>query len=87
MADFALIHESQVLPVWINLDYVVRIDRGLDPQEPTSVHFRDGKSIIIPRAEGDALVAQLNQCCIPRAAKSARRRRAPKRSGSSRNKG
>jgi hypothetical protein len=76
MADFAIIHEQDVLPVWINLDYVVRINRGLDPHEPTSVHFSDGKSIVLSRPEGDKLVAQLNQCCQPRKKQPAAR---PKR--------
>ncbi len=63
MADFALIHESDVLPVWINLDYVIRIDRGLDPQEPTMVRLVGNERITLSRAEGDKLVGQLNQCC------------------------
>ena len=81
MADFAIIHEQDILPVWINLDYVVRIDRGLDPHEPTSVHLRDGKTIVLSRAEGDKLVAQLNLCCQPRKqARAQRRKPAPRRS-------
>jgi hypothetical protein len=75
MSDFALIHEQNALPVWINLDYVVTINRGLDPQEPTSVHFRDGKSVVISRAEGDKLVAQLNRCCKPRNSPASARRK------------
>lgn len=63
MADFAIIHEDNVLPVWINLDYVIRIERGLDPQEPTIVRMTGNKTIHLSRAEGDKLVAQLNQCC------------------------
>jgi hypothetical protein len=80
MADFAIIHEQDVLPVWINLDYVVRINRGLDPHEPTSIHFSDGKTIVVPRAEGDKLVAQLNLCCNPRQKQSgASPKRTPQR--------
>ena len=63
MADFAIIHENDVLPVWINLDYVIRIDRGLEPKEPTNVRMTGNKTIQLSRAEGDKLVAQLNQCC------------------------
>jgi hypothetical protein len=63
MADFAFTYDEGVLPVYINLDYVVRIDRGLDPKEPTIVRFAGGEKITMSRGEGDKLVAQLNLCC------------------------
>lgn len=86
MADFALIHESNALPVWINLDYVIRIERGLDPTEPTLVRLVGNSKLTLSRAEGDRLVAQLNQCCKgPRQSRSgapATARRARERSKS-----
>ena len=81
MADFAIIHEQDVLPVWINLDYVVRINPGLDPHEPTSIHFRDGTSIVVSRPEGSKLIAQLNQCCHPRQKQSRSRAKPQPRRG------
>ncbi len=66
MADFASTVYDNVIPTWINLDYVVRIDRGLDPKEPTTVRFINGETISMKRSEGDKLVAQLNLCCNPR---------------------
>jgi hypothetical protein len=76
MADFAAITESGVIPVYINVDYVVRIERGVDPREPTTVRFRDRRSISLSRSEGDKLVAQLNLCCNERKKGIKRRRTA-----------
>lgn len=67
MADFASTNDNGV-PVWINLDYVVMINRGLDPKEPTNVYFINGQRIQLSRTDGGKLVAQLNQCCKPRPA-------------------
>ena len=56
MADFALVKEQGV---WINLDYVVRIESDEDDAESTSVVFADGTSFTISRADGKKLVRQL----------------------------
>jgi hypothetical protein len=66
MADFARTVRNHAVPVLINLDYVIEIDRGLDPQEPTIVRFINGDTIQLTRAEGTELVRQLNRCCIER---------------------
>ena len=66
MADFAFVNISNSSPVYINLDYVVKIERGLDPREATTVKFRDGRTMVLARVEGDRLVEQLNLCCIQR---------------------
>jgi hypothetical protein len=65
MADFAFV-ESGSIPVYINLDYVIKIELGLDPRESTTVKFRDGRTMSLARSEGERLVQQLNLCCIPR---------------------
>lgn len=65
MADFASITDGSGLTFWINLEFVYRIDVGLDPQEPMTVIFSDGKSMSLPRQEGEKLIAQLNLCCEP----------------------
>ncbi len=91
MADFASTNEDGV-PVWINLDYVYKINRGLDPREPTSVYFINGESLSLSRSDGSLLVEQLNLCCIPRpvpvkpppSRKPVRGRRVKKRSTTSR---
>ena len=67
MADFASTNDNGV-PVWINLDYVVMINRGLDPQEGTEVFFINGQRLSLSRSDGSELVAQLNLCCKPRPA-------------------
>ena len=56
MADFALVKEQGV---WINLDYVVRIESDGDDAESTSVVFADGTSFSISSADGKKLVRQL----------------------------
>ena len=56
MADFALVKEQGV---WINLDYVVRIESDGDDAESTSVVFADGTSFSISPADGKRLVRQL----------------------------
>jgi len=44
MADFAFIKDQDV---WINLDYVVRMEPGADDEESTSVIFVDGSTFTI----------------------------------------
>ncbi len=67
MADFAFVPESYGSgPMYVNLDYVVRIYTGLDPREPTEVVMVDGTSFQVTRSEGGKLIAQLNRCCRPR---------------------
>ena len=56
MADFALVKEKGV---WINLDYVVRIERNVDEAESTAVVFADGTSFTLSRADGKRLVQQM----------------------------
>lgn len=65
MADFAFTNDNGV-PVWINLDFVIVINRGLDPHEPTNVYFINGDRLQLSRSDGEKLVAQLNRCCTPR---------------------
>ena len=55
MADFAYVKEHGV---WINLDYVVRIESD-DDAETTSVVFADGTSFSISAAAGKKLARQL----------------------------
>ena len=52
MADFAFIKDQGV---WINLDYVVRMEPGAD-DESTSVTFTDGSTFTISQADGKRLV-------------------------------
>ena len=54
MADFASVKEQGM---WINLDYVVRIES--DDAGSTSVVFADGTSFSISPADGKRLVRQL----------------------------
>ncbi len=56
MADFAWVKEQGV---WINLDYVVRIESDEDDAGSTSVVFADGTSFSISPADGKRLLRQL----------------------------
>ena len=56
MADFAFIKDQGV---WINLDYVVRMEPGADDEESTSVTFTDGSTFTISQADGKRLVRGL----------------------------
>ena len=56
MADFARIKEQDL---WINLDYVVRIEPGVDETESTAVVFADGTSFSISNADGKRLFSRL----------------------------
>ncbi len=56
MADFGFVKEQGV---WINLDYVVRIERNVDEAESTAVFFADGTSFTISRAYGKRHVQQI----------------------------
>ena len=56
MADFALVKEQGV---WINLDYVVRIESDGDDAGSTSVVFADGTSFSISPADSKKLLRQL----------------------------
>ncbi len=56
MADFGFVKEQGV---WINLDYVVRIERNVDETQSTAVVFADGTSFTISRADGKRLVEQM----------------------------
>ena len=56
MADFGFVKEQGV---WINLDYVVRIERNVDEARSTAVVFADGTSFTISRADGKRLVQQM----------------------------
>lgn len=53
MADFAHIKEQDL---WINLDYVVRIEPGAAEAEATAVVFADGTSFSISNADGKRLL-------------------------------
>ena len=61
MADFVSIKDQHEARVWINLDYVVRIDQGQEPEESTSIKFADGSVLAIPRGEGKKLFKQLQK--------------------------
>ena len=52
MADFAFIKDQGV---WINLDYVVRMEPGADDEESTSVTFVDGSIFTISQADSKKL--------------------------------
>jgi len=52
MADFAFIKDQGV---WINLDYVVRMEPDADDEESTSVTFADGSIFTISQADGKKL--------------------------------
>ena len=52
MADFGFIKDQGV---WINLDYVVRMEPGADNEESTSVIFVDGSTFTISQADGKRL--------------------------------
>lgn len=56
MADFKLIKEQGV---WINLDYVVRIESNEDEAETASVVFADGTSFTLSHADSKRLARQL----------------------------
>ena len=53
MADFARIKEQDL---WINLDYVVRIEPNADEAGSTTVVFADGTSFTISNADGKRLL-------------------------------
>ena len=53
MADFAHIKEQDL---WINLDYVVRIEPNADEAESTTVVFADGTSFTISNTDGKRLL-------------------------------
>ena len=55
MADFAFIKDQGV---WINLDYVVRMEPGADNEESTSVTFTDG--FTISQADGKKLARRFH---------------------------
>ena len=56
MADFGFIKEQGV---WINLDYVVRIEPNADEDGSTAVFFADGTSFTISNADGKRLLNRL----------------------------
>ena len=56
MADFAFVKDQGV---WINLDYVVRIESDGDDAESTSVVFADGTSFTLSSGDGKRLIRQL----------------------------
>src|SRR5262245_34119492 len=66
MADFAHVITDAGRSLWINLDYVTRITPGLDPREPTTVRFAEGRALVLPPAESAKLLQQLNLCCVKR---------------------
>jgi hypothetical protein len=66
MADFARIEDSRGVSLWINLDYVTRIEPGLDPREETLVRFAVGRALRLSASQGGRLAGQLNRCCIKR---------------------
>ncbi len=53
MADFAFIKDQRV---WINLDYVVRMEPGADVEESIEVTFADGSTFTISQADGKKLL-------------------------------
>lgn len=53
MADFAWVKEQGV---WINLDYVVRIEPNAAEAGSTTVVFADGTSFTISNADGKRLL-------------------------------
>jgi hypothetical protein len=65
MADFARIVDRGVA-LWINLDYVTRIEPGLDPRKGTLVRVAVGQSFRLTGAQGRRLTGQLNRCCVRR---------------------
>ncbi len=52
MADFAFIKDQGV---WINLDYVVRMEPDADDEESTSVTFADGSTFTVSQTDGKKL--------------------------------
>ena len=56
MADFTRIKEQDV---WINLDYVVRIEPNAADEGSTTVVFADGTSFSISNADGKRLLRRL----------------------------
>jgi hypothetical protein len=72
MADFAQIRvpgpgKSKTQDyLWINLDYVVKIEVPEYFKDPRTVIFSDGSQITLKYDESRKLIEQLNQCCIPR---------------------
>ena len=56
MADFTRIKDQDV---WINLDYVVRIERGDDEEGTATVTFADGSTFTISDADRKRLVNRL----------------------------
>ena len=53
MADFTRIKEQDL---WLNLDYVVRIEPNADEAGSTAVVFADGTSFTISNADGKRLL-------------------------------
>ncbi len=57
MANFAFIKDQGV---WINLDYVVRMEPDADDEESTSVTFADGSTFTVSQADGKRLARQFH---------------------------
>ena len=62
MADFAAVQLASGI-VHINLDYVLKIEVGMDSKEPTVVRLTNGEVLKLAHAEGTHLISQLNRCC------------------------
>ncbi len=57
MADLAFIKDQGV---WINLDYVVRMEPDADDEESTSVTFADGSTFTVSQADGKKLARRFH---------------------------
>ena len=70
MADFTRIKEQDL---WLNLDYVVRIEPNADEAGSTAVIFADGTSFTISNADGNRLLKRLR----PQKKKKKKKKAAP----------
>ena len=55
MADFARIKDQGI---WINLDYVIRIEPNADEAGSAAVTFTDGSTFMISKADAKRLLAR-----------------------------
>ena len=71
MADFTRIKDQDV---WINLDYVIRIEPNVDAAGSATVTFADGSTFSISKADAKRLLEQVQP---PKKKKKKKKKKAP----------
>ena len=65
MADFVSVRLSTGT-VYINLDYVLKIEVGLSEGEPTVLRLTNGEVLKVVHSDGTGLLEQLNRAKVMR---------------------